>query len=463
MATKAVPTNFISIKNILNYMEQPVSVAPLVIFRMGFGLVMLFSTVRYMAMGWVDTQLIDSVIHFHYFGFDWIKPLPGTWMYAVFVLMILSSLGILVGFLYRLSAILFFLCFSYVELIDITYYLNHYYFVSIVSFLLILVPANQFFSLDARRNPDLLKDKVSRWCIGILKLQIAIVYVYAGLAKINYDWLINALPLSIWLPAKSSIPVIGFLFEYHATAYVFSWIGMFFDTFIIFGLLWHRSRWISYFLVIIFHTLTGILFQIGVFPLVMIFAVTIFFSGPFHLKIINGLSKSLNISPLERHTKEAKPSPTNRLILPFLFCYFLFQVLFPWRYLFYPGNVFWTEEGYRFAWRVMLMEKAGTATFYVKDGPGGKEGAVINREFLRPHQEKQMAMQPDMILQFAHFLDEHFKLRGMNDPYVRVEAWVTLNARPAHLLIDPQKDLTTISDGWGKKDWILPYHKSPER
>jgi hypothetical protein len=41
-----------------------------------------------------------------------------------------------------------------------------------------------------------------------------------------------------------------------------------------------------------------------------------------------------------------------------------FQLLF---YLCYPNELFWTEEGFRFSWRVMLMEKAGYATFKVKD------------------------------------------------------------------------------------------------
>ncbi|MDV7400521.1 HTTM domain-containing protein, partial [Arthrospira platensis SPKY1] len=99
-----------------------------------------------------------------------------------------------------------------------------------------------------------------------------------------------------------------------------------------------------------------------------------------------------------------------------MIAYLGFQLLFPWRYVLYPGNLFWTEEGYRFSWRVMLMEKAGTATFYVKDTRSGREGVVDNREFLNPHQEKQMAMQPDMILQFAHFLGRHYEEKGVYKP-----------------------------------------------
>jgi hypothetical protein len=406
-------------------------------------------------MGWVHSQLIDPQFHFHYFGFEWVAALPAYGIYAVFVLLVHSCIGIIFGWYYRLSAILFFVCFTYVELIDVTYYLNHYYFVSIVAFLLILVPANRYFSLDVQRNPELQRKQVSRWCIGIFKVQIAIVYLYAGLAKINYDWLIRALPLSIWLPAKTSIPVIGWVLKFKITAYLFSWLGMLFDTFIIAGLWIRKTRVVAYLSVIVFHTLTGILFQIGIFPLVMIFSVTLFFSEKFHENLLQKLSHILQY----RHPKTGYSSENrlkHKLTFPFLFLFFFFQVLFPWRYLLYDGNVFWTEEGYRFAWRVMLMEKAGSATFFVKDGEHGKEGSVINRQFLNPHQEKQMAMQPDMILQFAHHLGHHFKNQGMKDPRVRAEVWVTLNAAPSRLLIDPTVDLTQKTDGWRKKDWILP-------
>ena len=431
---------------------------------MAFGTAMLFSTIRYMYMGWVDTQLVDPLLHFSYFGFDWVEPLPRMGMYMLFGSMALACLGIIFGWFYRFFATLFFLCFSYVELIDITYYLNHYYFVSIVSFLMIWVPASRYFSLDVIRNPNIQQKAVNRWCIDIFKLQIAIVYVYAGLAKLNYDWLFKALPLSIWLPAKTSVPVIGGIFKYKATAYLFSWVGMLFDTFIVIGLLIKQTRWLAFAAVVVFHTLTGILFQIGVFPIVMILGVPIFFSASFHEKVIAFLASLFNSPKLsDEDSFLPKVQPTHKVVFPFLIIFFLFQLVFPWRYVLYPGNLFWTEEGYRFSWRVMLMEKAGTATFYVKDSETGREGSVINHQFLNPHQEKQMAMQPDLILQFAHYLKEHYTREGMENPKVRAEVWVTLNARPAKLLIDPEVDLTTKTDNWASKDWILPFSETKDK
>jgi len=443
----------------IQYMDQPVSIAPLVSFRLIFGSVMLYNTLRFWSLGWIEDHFIDTRITFKYFGFEWVQLLPPFWMYALHIALILGALGITIGLFYRFSALLYFLCFTYIELIDLTYYLNHYYFVSIVSFLLILVPAHRRFSLDAWLRPSLRSTQTPRWTIATFKLQIATVYLYAGLAKINADWLLRALPLRIWVPANDALPLIGPLFSWKITPYLFSWAGMLYDTTVVFWLMWKRTRLPAYLTVIVFHALTGLMFQIGVFPLVMIGATWIFFSPAFHERFIGGLEK------IFRQGGKLEPSYSGSPRLPrtspalglLLGCFFAFQLLFPWRYLLYPGNLFWTEEGYRFSWRVMLMEKAGTATFYVTDRSSGRRGVVDNSEFLKPHQEKQMAMQPDMILQFAHFLGEHYEQKGVCDPIVEVEAYVTLNARPSRLMIDPTADLTRVQDGWKPKDWILPY------
>ena len=447
---------------------KPISIAPLVTLRVVIGAMLLFSTLRFWALGWIEDHYIYPLFHFKYFGFEWVEPLSATGMYVVHGLLIISSLGVILGLFYRLAAVLQFLLFSYIELIDLTYYLNHYYFVSIVCGLLIFVPANRAYSLDVWRNPALFQAQIPRWTVLIFQLQLGIVYCYAGLWKINQDWLLNALPLKIWVPANDQLPLIGWFFKQEITPWLFSWIGMIYDVSIVFWLSWSRTRPWAYLTVIVFHTLTGLMFQIGVFPLVMIGATLVFFSEKWHERLweIGSMafrpSGQVAFTPLKeviqrrkrRFSRRPKGHTTYKLTLALLSLHFAFQLLFPWRYLLYPGNLFWTEEGYRFSWRVMLMEKAGTATFYVKDAKTGREGEVLNGEFLNAHQEKQMAMQPDMILQFAHFLKKHYEKQGLSNPAVRAEVYVTLNARPSRLLIDPNLDLTKIRDDWSHKTWI---------
>ena len=112
------------------------------------------------------------------------------------------------------------------------------------------------------------------------------------------------------------------------------------------------------------------------------------------------------------------------------------------RYLCYNGNLYWTEYGYRFSWRVMLMEKSGSATFYIKEKNSTKEWVVNNSDFLNQTQEKQMSFQPDMIIEFGHFLAKYYQNSGtIIDPSIRVEAYVTLNGRKSQLLFNPQKNI----------------------
>lgn len=439
----------------LEWLSEPVGIAPLATLRVVIGGMLLFSTVRFAALGWIEDHYILPQFHFKYYGFEWVEPLGANGMYAVHGLLVISSLCVLLGFWYRAAAVAQFLLFSYTELIDLTYYLNHYYFVSVVCGLLILVPANGAWSLDALRNPAVRRQTVPRWTILIFQVQLGIVYFYAGIWKINYDWLVNALPLKIWLPANDRLPLIGCLFRLEWMPWVFAWAGMLYDVSIVFWLSWARTRVWAYLTVVVFHTLTGLMFQIGVFPLVMIGATLVFFSQAWHNRLWNRIARFMAVLIPARPSNAALPTTsTPRWMFALLACHFAFQILFPWRYLLYPGNIFWTEEGYRFCWRVMLMEKAGTATFFVKDAATGREGEVVNGEFLNAHQEKQMAMQPDMILQFAHFLKKHYEQRGLRDPQVRAEVYVTLNARPSRLLIDPQVDLTKIRDGWRHKEWV---------
>ncbi len=441
-----------SLKSFFFQSKKSVSAAPSIVLRMVFGTLMFIGTIRFLVLGWVDDHYLKPIFHFHYFGFSWIEPLPAFWLYAVHYLMLVASLVFVSGYYFRLSAIVLFLCFTYTELIDLTYYLNHYYFVSLACLLFCLAPD---ISKSEKHGAF---GEIPAWGIWMFKCLLALVYFYAGLAKINETWLLEALPLKIWLPAQDKLPIVGSFLASKFTPYFFSWAGMLYDCTIILFLAWKPTRLLAYFAVIFFHLITGWMFQIGVFPAVMIGATLIFFSPKWHENILLKLKPILGETVVDfRLITKGLTAKTYNPTLYFLFVFFTFQILFPWRYLLYPGNLFWTEEGYRFSWRVMLMEKAGTAQFYVMDSKTGREGLVENREFLNAHQEKQMAMQPDLILQFAHFLGKHYAALGLQNPKVRAEVYVTLNGKPSQLLIDDQIDLMQIEESWGPKTWIKPY------
>ena len=443
----------------IKYLTRYRNIAPLAVFRMAFGAVLFFSSCRFIIRGWIDDFYIQPKFHFPFFGFEWLTPMPSVIMYLLYIIMDIAALFICVGLFYRIATVLFFIIFCYTELLDKTYYLNHYYLVTICSFLLIWVPANRYFSLDVLRKPTLMATQVPSWTILIFKYQLLIIYCCAGLSKLTNEWLIRAMPLKIWLPAKANIPVIGPLLKYEWTAYLFSWASALFDLTIPFILLNKCSRRFGYVLVIIFHLLTAIFFQIGMFPWLMMSATLIYFSEGFHLNLIRQMRKIIGRKEpvlVEHYLPVNKNFQHAGLFL--LGCYFLIQVMVPFRYLCYPGNLLWTEQGYRFSWRVMLMEKSGSCFFYIRDGEHGRKFQVNNAEFLTPYQERMVETQPDMILQYAHILKQLYLAKGFSDPQVTVESYVSLNGTGSQLYIDSSVNLADEKESWfaGKK-WILPY------
>ncbi|MCA9661967.1 MAG: HTTM domain-containing protein, partial [Myxococcales bacterium] len=257
---------------------RPVDVAGLAAFRALFGALMLASTIRFAANGWIHDLYVAPAVHFHFWGFAWVEPLGALGMQAVFVA--LGGLAILValGLFYRPAIALFFVLFTYVELIDKAAYLNHYYFISALSLLMIALPLHRGYSLDARRRPALREPVAPTWALVALRLQVGLVYFYAGVAKLRYDWLIEAQPLRMWLAARDELPLIGPLLRLPEVALAMSWGGAIFDLCVPFLLLSRRWRPFAYIGVLVFHGLTGTLFPgIGMFPWIMSAAALIFF------------------------------------------------------------------------------------------------------------------------------------------------------------------------------------------
>ncbi|MEQ8473026.1 MAG: HTTM domain-containing protein [Marinoscillum sp.] len=429
--------------------NKKVTIAPLVTFRVLFGLLMLVSVIRFWVNGWIHALYVAPKVYFPFI--EGIQPLSGTGMYFVFAALALFAAFIAFGLCYRISAISFFLLFTYVELIDKSNYLNHYYFVSLIGFLLIWLPANGDFSLDVKLGLRKKLDLIPIGFINILKFQVGVLYLFAGIAKINPDWLLRAQPMKMWLSANAYKPVVGWLFRYKITAFGLSWIGMIYDITIPFFLSKRSTRFIAYAGVVLFHLMTWWLFPIGMFPFIMIAITTIYFSPETHDRWLTALKHLFRWQSRSENGQYLFNQP-----LKFIFAAFVvLQVILPMRYLAYPGDLFWTEQGYRFSWRVMLMEKAGQATFFVSDQGKEGESVVANYEHLTPQQEKMMATQPDMIVQFARKLETIYLKNGMSDPVVRAEVYVTLNGRPSRLFINPHTDLTEVKNDWSHKDWVL--------
>ncbi|MEO1644475.1 MAG: HTTM domain-containing protein, partial [Chloroflexota bacterium] len=400
---------------------------------------------------------IDPIYHFTYLGFQWVQPLSPNLMGAVFIILALLAGMIALGAFYRVSITAFFLLFTYVELIDKTYYLNHYYFISVMSLLMIVLPLHRKWSVDTYLFPHIRADYTPAWTLYAPRLMLGIVYFYAGLAKLTPDWMLDALPLRIWLPTNTTFPLIGRWFDYLWVAYAMSWVGAFYDLTIAFWLSWRRSRPLAYIAVIGFHLMTALLFNIGVFPWVMIACTLIFFDA----RDWRWLASKLNLK-----MSPATPAPKKLSVMPALLglvgIFFIWQLLMPLRHWVYPGNHLWTNEGYRFAWHVMLVEKNGTVIYRVEDPDSERFWIVFPDDYLTPQQEQQMSFQPDMILQFAHFLTDEYALQCTCEPEVYADTYVSLNRRTGQPIIAPEVNLAREIYSWQPRSWIVSLYTREE-
>ena len=103
---------------------------------------MVWECLRYFHYGWIQRAFIAPKFLFTYPGFDWVTPWSGDGIYYHFLGLGVLAFFMLAGFLYRISATLFFLAFSYVFLLSESRYLNHFYLVVLISFIMIFVPAH---------------------------------------------------------------------------------------------------------------------------------------------------------------------------------------------------------------------------------------------------------------------------------------------------------------------------------
>ena len=449
---------------------RPVSGESAAAFRVIFGLVGLAVVLRLFAHGWIGELYIEPEHHFSYPGFGWVKPWPGWGMYLHFAALGALSVCIATGYRYRLCAALFFVGFTYTELIDRTTYLNHHYWICLATLLIIFLPLNRVASLDVWRNPAIRADWLPTCVIWALRAQVGVVYVFAGIAKLNPDWLLNAQPMRIWLYQHGDMPLLGPLLQEVWAAYAMSWAGAAFDLTIVGWLVWRRTRLWAYLVLVGFHVATWVLFpRLGIFPWIMIGASLVFFDPDWPRQVVSRISDwrgwMLGQSPLPRPSPvevEGEDPPSGldwgkRAILVGLGAFALVQIVLPLRHFAYSSNVRWSEEGYLFSWRVMLTEKVGFVQYRVRDPETRQAWIVSPDEYLTPLQVERMAIQPDLILQTAHIAAEDFADRGFPGVTVKADAFVSWNGRANTRLIDPDADLASIASGLGPKPWALPY------
>jgi hypothetical protein len=432
---------------IQNKLFEPVSIAFLVYVRLFAGGFFAGELINQFFTGDYLTYL-NPHFHFTYQFFPFLTGFPAPVMYGLFAVIIGSSLLVMVGLFYRLAAVLLFLSSTLLFLSDKAEYVNHAYLYCIIAFFLIWMPANAAFSLDVKRKPQLAKSKVPNWMYLLLLFQMGVVYFYAGIAKIHADWF-QALALKQWIGPSDTYPLFGALVSSAYTPWILSYGGLLFDLLIVPALLWKRSRRIAFIVACTFHLSNVMVFGLATFPWFSIMMTALFFgpAWPEKLPILRNYLNSTSNAAIN-YTKQRS------LITTLLFTYVVVQLLLPFRHFLYPGSPNWSEEGHRFSWHMMLRSKTGHTSFKIN-----ADGQLFYEEgtpYLNATQLRKMNGDPDMILEFAHFLYQLYRDKGYNDVQVYANSMVSLNGRPMQVLIDPTVNLATEKRSLCHYNWILP-------
>lgn len=432
---------------------RPVDPAGLAVFRMLFGLTMCVGALRYLHNGWVDRFFVQPTHHLKYWGFEWVVVGSPAAMHAALWAIAALSFCVAIGVYYRVAIVLFAILFTYVELIDVASYLNHYVLVSMTAVILSFLPAHATWSVDAwrrarRDKPALLVPQLSYdW----LRFQVAAVWTSASIAKMTPDWLLHAQPLNVWLTARRETPLIGQFLDVWEVALLASWGGMLYDLLIAWFLLWRRTRAFAFVAVLGFHFMTFVWFPIGMFPVIMVVVATIFFDPSWPRRWLR--------RPAFTPPAGARVNVRWRARLAVAWAVML--VVLPVRFIAYGGDVLWHEQGMRWAFKVMCREKNGAVTYRVHLPSQQRTFQWSPRTWFTPHQVREMSGQPDVILRVAHRLGESFREDGEPDVEVYVDAIASLNGRSPAPLIDPTVNLMEVRDGLAPADWILPGPTQP--
>lgn len=422
---------------------RPVGSKVLGLFRILFGLCLVYEIFFYLQIDLINLGLRQPLMLFPYKGLEWIRLLPGKGMEVLLFLLLISALLITAGLLMRLASLIFLTGFSYIFFLDKSLYNNHLYLFLLLLIILNITNTDAALSLDKKKH----RTTLPVWQLMIFQFQIIIVYFYGGIAKLNPDWLIMHQPVKLLMDNTD-----GF------QTYIMIYGGLIFDLLIGFALLWKPTRVVAFIAALFFNSLNAIIFNdIGIFPFFMIASLILFVEPG---KVESWFKKN------HQRKKDTTVSQEFRLTKPiqvFLFLYILFQVLFPFRYLMYKGNVDWYGEAQRFSWRMKIQQR--DITEFSLDVIDYDQKHILSLEpnkYLTTAQILSLKLDPAMLLAFARFIEKDAKNKGMRKPVIRARLIVSFNGRPPQPVVDPEKDLCEINPNAPLSSWVMKLNENED-
>lgn len=430
----------------MKFLFKAIDNSPLVVFRMFFGFLVACESFGAILTGWVKRVLIDPQVTFSFIGFEWLKPLPGFGMYFYFIAMGVFGLAIMLGYRYRIAIISYTILWAGVYFMQKTAYNNHYYLLLLISFLMIFLPSNSYASLDVRQNRIKEENTMPYWISLLFIIQVAIVYVFASIAKFYPDWLDGTFTRNL-LADSTNVITLKKLFLQKWFYLFIAYMGIIFDLLIVPLLLFKKTRMLALLASLTFHLFNAIFLEIGIFPF---FALTfaLFFYEPETIRSVF-LRRKTSIETDNGHSNYYGKKIVYFLIIPYL----IIQLLLPLRHHFIEGDVLWTEEGHRLSWRMMLRERNGFIHIRIKDLKAGEESLYDYRKNLTDKQIQNLATKPDFIWQYCQYIKKEFNGK---DIAIFINCKNSINRKEYKTLIDPKFDMAKAKwDYFRHNEWLL--------
>lgn len=418
-----------------NALFRPIDAAILIYFRIFAGLLMAQELINGLILGKLE-QYVGPSFHFSYLFFPWVKPWPYWGMVLHYSFTIFAGFAVAFNYHHRLFSKVLFIGLTLLFLFEQTEYINHSYLYCLLSFWIMLLPLNT-------RRPW-----APAWMLYLILFHMGLAYFFGGIAKLNVDWL-QGHPMEIFLTTRKN-HFLSFLYLKSWAPLFFSYGGLLFDLLIVPLMIFPRTRLFGLLWAMIFHLSNVLMFGLATFPWFSLLMTTMFFDSSWPRKV-----------PLLKRfmpwgVQKVPEYRSNRVLVTILGIYCGLHLLLPLRHHLYPGVTSWTEDAHMFSWRMMIRDKKGTLHLFMRKKNESQLSIIDPMVYVTERQFLDMIGHPDLILQFAHSLRDHFKKHQEFEIEVYASSRVSLNGRRMQEMIEPGVDLAREERSLLPYQWVRP-------
>lgn len=315
--------------------------------------------------------------------------------------------------------------------------------------------------MDAWRLPEKLASRdVPFWNYFLLRFQLFLVYFFAGIKKIDADWIgghsmrklsdhWTFTPFRLLFPSTLDIDLV-----------IVHWGGFALDLSVGFLFLHDATRPVAYLLTTLFNGMNSQLFSIGMFPFVMIASGFIFSSPAWPSRLWTRTVQARSTSRCRASSNIAKPTASSnkrgkRTALAIL-AYMILQIALPFSHSITRGYNTWTNGNYGYSWDMMVHNwQTIHSRVTVVDNVLEKRHYLDTDAFTK---SRRWLHHADMVKEFAECarrrLGESHNLTSVS---IYIDVWVSLNRRFVQRVYDPRVNILQAEwSPFSRPAWVLP-------